>query len=629
MRTLPFTLAAAAVAASSVHADVITNYWHATSSFEYRLTHMTDLDQRRNGLANTGNNHCVPTSTINLFCYAANHGFPFVAPGMGNWQSNTMYDAATTAISQMGALMGTSGTSGTNGSGASAGLNLWAGSTGILNSVRKAKTSNYTPTVAKMAKLASQGWLMSFAYGRYEVTSTVAGIPVISRKGGHAVTLVWTRRTASQYFLRYRDPSNDSSLSTQAPFQAKEVFPIAYTAYFGSFSVYNLRTMNAIAYPSSDGLVRIVDSYWGIRPKWGMRFVNTSSVQGGSGGVLELVDPTPLHGSTNVTLPQINISNFTSVLDVALHPDLTDALVLTRSIFVGQPSLLRRLDLVDGTFTTLPNAPENLAKIVPSREGFVYGFNADGKLYCMDAEDGSITYAISGVPIPSAIAFDDVTDTLYLLSLPERRVASYSKTLEPLQSISVPTSVPMSGDSMVKVDPTTGRAWFKTDASSLLYNVVLGVTGAPTVSTLTPTAISGGVNSFQFGDLGELYLIGNGGTKVMKKTSPTAWISDPTSPFHDLPGGQLLVLCNNSSNNDPEIHDTPGWHSLPTTDLIDIGIEYADCDADLDGNSVVNGSDLGLLLAQWGTYGTADLNQDGVVNGADLGMLLAAWGNCP
>jgi hypothetical protein len=41
---------------------------------------------------------------------------------------------------------------------------------------------------------------------------------------------------------------------------------------------------------------------------------------------------------------------------------------------------------------------------------------------------------------------------------------------------------------------------------------------------------------------------------------------------------------------------------------------------------VVNGDDLGRLLAQWGTGGSADLNRDGTVNGDDLGQLLGAWG---
>jgi len=52
--------------------------------------------------------------------------------------------------------------------------------------------------------------------------------------------------------------------------------------------------------------------------------------------------------------------------------------------------------------------------------------------------------------------------------------------------------------------------------------------------------------------------------------------------------------------------------------------------ADLDGNGVVNGADLALVLAHWGTVTSkigrlCDFNRDGVVNGADLSVILGAW----
>ena len=50
---------------------------------------------------------------------------------------------------------------------------------------------------------------------------------------------------------------------------------------------------------------------------------------------------------------------------------------------------------------------------------------------------------------------------------------------------------------------------------------------------------------------------------------------------------------------------------------------------DLNGDGVVDGADLGLLLGAWGACAAsceADLNGDGVVDGADLGLLLGAWG---
>jgi uncharacterized membrane protein len=54
------------------------------------------------------------------------------------------------------------------------------------------------------------------------------------------------------------------------------------------------------------------------------------------------------------------------------------------------------------------------------------------------------------------------------------------------------------------------------------------------------------------------------------------------------------------------------------------------CPGDLNGDGRVDGGDLGLLLAAWGTNDpAADLSGDGDVNGADLGLLLALWGECP
>ncbi len=52
------------------------------------------------------------------------------------------------------------------------------------------------------------------------------------------------------------------------------------------------------------------------------------------------------------------------------------------------------------------------------------------------------------------------------------------------------------------------------------------------------------------------------------------------------------------------------------------------CQGDLTGDGIVNGADLGELLSQWGTNGSADFNNNNVVDGADLGILLANWGPC-
>jgi hypothetical protein len=47
---------------------------------------------------------------------------------------------------------------------------------------------------------------------------------------------------------------------------------------------------------------------------------------------------------------------------------------------------------------------------------------------------------------------------------------------------------------------------------------------------------------------------------------------------------------------------------------------------DMNGDGQVNGADVGLFFALWGTAGPAgDFNNDGIVNGADSGLLVSAW----
>jgi hypothetical protein len=54
------------------------------------------------------------------------------------------------------------------------------------------------------------------------------------------------------------------------------------------------------------------------------------------------------------------------------------------------------------------------------------------------------------------------------------------------------------------------------------------------------------------------------------------------------------------------------------------------CIGDVNGDIIVDGADLGLLLGLWDTTDrSADFNGDGIVDGADLGLLLGAWGECP
>ena len=73
------------------------------------------------------------------------------------------------------------------------------------------------------------------------------------------------------------------------------------------------------------------------------------------------------------------------------------------------------------------------------------------------------------------------------------------------------------------------------------------------------------------------------------------------------------------------------WDSSPPVEMsippFDHPSPPSDCPADLNDDRSVDGGDLGLMIAAWGTD-AGDLNGDGLTNGADLGLLLNAWGEC-
>lgn len=117
-----------------------------------------------------------------------------------------------------------------------------------------------------------------------------------------------------------------------------------------------------------------------------------------------------------------------------------------------------------------------------------------------------------------------------------------------------------------------------------------------------------------------------------------AWIqSGGTGPLVDLrtyieggggsvPEDFLLEVCQAISNDGTMIIG----HGFTGAWIVRIQSSVA-CPGDVTpagGNGVVDGADLGHLLASWGTP-AADLDDNGTTDGADLGLLLSGWGSCP
>lgn len=103
--------------------------------------------------------------------------------------------------------------------------------------------------------------------------------------------------------------------------------------------------------------------------------------------------------------------------------------------------------------------------------------------------------------------------------------------------------------------------------------------------------------------------------------APTS-VSLTTGPSHPQLGQVLAIRLVNLNIVDPAF---PGSDLEVDFDDVRLDAEPAAVAPDLNGDGVVDGADLGLLLAAWGQPG-GDLDGSGATDGADLGLLLAAWG---
>ncbi len=91
---------------------------------------------------------------------------------------------------------------------------------------------------------------------------------------------------------------------------------------------------------------------------------------------------------------------------------------------------------------------------------------------------------------------------------------------------------------------------------------------------------------------------------------------------------QVRTLLMNSLDDVeiPGFDELTGFGRLNASKAIDGAVQSLVLIGDIDVSGVVDGADLGLMLAAWGTDDqAADLNGDGIVGGADLGLLLSTW----
>ncbi len=557
-----------------VHADVKTSFFTSNSHYAYELLHMPDLDQRRAfapgifGLPLNGGMYCVPASTMNMMIYAANHGFPEVWPGPGFYQSPSLYDAAGLNIFALGAKMGTDPATGTGGNGAFEGAKWWFDNSapGKFTVSLDGAHGTYSPTLTTMTKAAMNGALIGFGYGRYDVTGSYDGHPLVQRVGGHAVTFSKSSRFYQLQTVWCRDPANpnDNMLLDQSTFGNREL-SVRDVTFAAAASDGAVRLMSALNYDSSAASVAIIDGYMAIRPKAGYSFKDFKTIK--------LDVPLTLGGTPVEQVFSVD----GVVLDATLDPDQIAFVVLVAGAD-GKPGSLQTIDLLDGSVSFVASLP-GAKSLCFGRKHELYVATGT-EMLALDLGDTKLVKKSLDLPFPvDAMAYDDARDELVALSIGAKRLIRFPEALggEP-KSHALPAGLPMGGHATVAIDPTSGAILFATDKSATLYRAIEGPQGFQVIETALPAVQK--IDGFDVDDAGHLFVSSLGKTAEFEETALAGWQPVLGSPWNLTTSGRSFRITKSRTNFDPKTMSGPGWNQIDASLFDDVasGPFQPDCD---------------------------------------------------
>ncbi len=629
--------AALSAATPPAHANIVTAAWNP-NSWTYEIKHVPDFDQRRSaapgvpGLPNNGGMYCVPTSTVNLMAYAANHGFPVLAPGDKAWwayNNATLYNDATSAISIMGVLMDTDPSGGTGGGDAEDGAQAWLGGFQFIFDVDFSWFgSGLAPTGTNLGLLACGGALTNFCYGFYSQTGNVGGIPIVKRSGGHCVSFVkgsWTggNSTSAQGVFYVRDPADASTDSVQLAYVNRKLYATNELVIVDAFP--NFRVMTRVKGDPSDTSFRFIDGILKIKPKFGLSW--KPDVQP---PVIKFAFPTKLLGGAGATnLPSVQINpawvikdvQFTALEDSALVLAQADGFVVVGAVnpITGETEVIAELD--EGS------------SMVQAPNGFIYVAGPEG-LFCLNPaiDDTVVSEVVPPFP-PKALAYDHAGKKLAGIATTAKMFMLWNAAsfTAPPMVLNLPTSVPSAGEARLAQDPTDGSWWINTDAApGRLFKVEVQGAAAPMLVNTGVLDVACTVQSLGVDEMGQLIVSCDGSVKVFQKVVGGPYVENPDSPLHGLQVDGPFRSTISTTNYDPDLHDNEAFNNIFPEDLDEPGEGEIDCLTDLNGDRVTDSQDLNILLAAFGTGYEGDTDADADTDSFDLNMLLAAFGeDCP
>lgn len=565
-------------------ADLTHAAWINANNFNARLSHIPDLDQFRAsgggsfGLPGSGGAHCVPTSGINLMAYIANHGFPQVGPGPGDWQSQSNYLDATLAILDMGQFMDTDPVDGTGGADGLDGLKSWLFAHPEFTATVYSAANNYAPDLSEMAQVLINGGLVNLCYGRYDQVGTFGGsVPVLERDGGHCVTLARAAATDGEQFLCWvRDPASGGDGFTQSTFENRslDLQPQFVTT---AFSIQGLKLMYAVDFNPSLSKNAYIDRYYAVRPKAGYSLVDSET-----GPPLIWIDLGALfegYGGPDTKTFEWTLT--TEVLDLVLGPDETQVYVLTTAVGAAQTTI-HSLALADGSVTPVASVP-GVNKLFFGRDRSLYALRPD-RLYRIDLNQEPATSYSTALPVlADALTFDDATDEVVVLSTSAAQILRYPFHLDVAQpeQLVIPGSIATGITPALTVDPDDGRIWVANPSAGRVHALTYdGGGGAPIVASVSLPGLTA-PTSVDVDDHGRLF-IADGGRVREAEFDGTSWVDVPNSAWTGVTTGDQFRITRSRTNHDPSLHSGPGWRNLQPDEVASLapGLSIPDCGGD-------------------------------------------------
>lgn len=674
-----------AVAASVADANIYGTFTSVNNQ-TWWVTGLTDFDQVREsrpanvpvnglpsspGLPGNGTTYCVPTATLNMFAYAAHHGYPNLLPGDRNysqWQNQAYgaqsYDTATASLDLLGAVMNTNLTGGTNSTGWYTGAWITTLPHGLDVSVFK--PSSYWQPRVKIAGLFAHmtGGLVSVCYGRYNwfPDGGPSGLPLLlSRENGHCVTLQRIEVTSSgSSKIWINNPAgSDSDPWNQSLFESSEISITDRFFYRLDLSGQVMSQLNV-----GGDLARIIDSVYLVSPQQAFLETPSGFTTINLGGLL---------GSTN----QNNTQTF-------LPPPggLWEQVVPcpVRSHFVGLSS-----EVDDATGRTIKHVgallpggvvPEGEARIevAPNTTEILYG--VDMNLFAMTPtgidvlrpdEDLNYDFADSlSFPVgfvPGAMSFDD--DDFQLVVVDRNTgaplffppYAGWGGEATPVLGRLNPPVAPVGDPVMQWAHAGEGFEYIVGDTESdlvRLYERCDAQTLCLVESFRLPTGAAPAAFSPTNG--GEIYITTQNGEVWCYSNETGTWSRDESAPWDGRMADHFQV-SRNRSNVDPsfeepytnvpisEVFPFPSVANCGPADVTATGATLPPQDGYSVPDGVVDFDDLGFYLNNWlAAEPVADVTTtgatlppqdgfgiaDGVVDFDDLGFFLNAWlQGCP